>query len=106
MCGRHGRQPGADRGHRLGRPTPAGRRGLQKTLAGRLFGGFEPLVFEARRFHDVGEAVIAEGCSNFRHRRAGKVAEADWIARSDMRDGGISGGRFHENTRAVAAARA
>ena len=75
------------------------------TLTGALFGEFEVLAFEARRFRDVGDAVYAEGYFNFRHRGTGKTAEADFCARFDMRDGRISGGQFYENTYAVAAAR-
>lgn len=76
-----------------------------KTLTCELFGEFEPLVFDARRFSDVRDAVYVEGYFKFRHRRTGKIAEADFCARFDMRDERISGGQFYENTHAVATAR-
>lgn len=76
-----------------------------KTLTGELFDEFESLVFEAKRYIDVDDVVFAEGYFKFRHRKTGKIAEADWAARFDMRDGRISGGQFYENTYAVAAAR-
>lgn len=76
-----------------------------KTLTGELFGEFEPLVFDAKRYDDVGDVVYVEGYFKFRHRKTGKIAEADWLARFNMRDGRISGGQFYENTYAVAAAR-
>jgi ketosteroid isomerase-like protein len=76
-----------------------------RTLTGELFGEFESLLFDPRRFSDVGDAVYVEGYFRFRHRRTGRIAEADFCARFDMRDGRISGGQFYENTYAVAAAR-
>lgn len=62
-------------------------------------------MFEARRYHDTGEVVFVEGYFKFRHRRTGKIAEAEWVMRFDMRDGRISGGQIYENTYALAAAR-
>jgi len=49
--------------------------------------------------------VFVEGSFRFRHRQTGRIAESDWLARFDMRDGRIAGGQFYENTYAVAAAR-
>ena len=69
-------------------PAPAGREGY-KALTGALFG-----EFKARRFHEVGKAVIAEGLFRSRHRTTGTIAASDRMARSDMRDGRISGGHF------------
>lgn len=70
-----------------------------------LFSEFEPLTFEARRYTEAGSAVFVEGHFTFRHRETGKVADSDWIARFDMKDGRIAGGQFYENTAAIAAAR-
>ena len=76
-----------------------------KELTGQLFGEYEPLEFDARRYHDTGEVVFAEGYFKFRHRRTGKIAEAEFAMRFDMRDGRISGGQIYENTHGVAVAR-
>ena len=70
-----------------------------------LFNEFEPLSFEAERYFDAGDTVFVQGHFALRHRVTGKVAETDWLARFDMRDGCIAGGQFYENTYAVAAAR-
>ena len=74
-------------------------------LTAMLFSEFEALSFEARRYVDAGEVVFVEGHFNFRHRRTGRIADSDWLARFDLRDGRIAGGQFYENTHAVAAAR-
>lgn len=86
-------------GHRL-----EGRAGYID-LVTRLFGEFEPLDFDPRRFTDAGHAVFVEGHFTFRHRETHRIAESDWLARFDMADGKIAGGQFYENTFAVAAAR-
>jgi ketosteroid isomerase-like protein len=70
-----------------------------------LFGEFEALSFEPLRYFEAGETVFVEGRFRFRHRQTTKIADSDWLARFDMRDGRISGGQFYENTYAVAAAR-
>ena len=76
-----------------------------KELTGQFFGKYEPLEFDARRFHDAGEVVFAEGHFRFRHRGTGRIAEAEFAMRFDMRDGRISGGQIYKNTYGVAAAR-
>lgn len=70
-----------------------------------LFSEFEALEFEPKRYSDAGECVFVEGHFTFRHRQTGKIADSDWIARFDMRDGLIGGGQFYENTAGVALAR-
>jgi ketosteroid isomerase-like protein len=75
------------------------------SLVRTLFGEFEALSFVPLRYFDAGEAVFVEGQFQFRHRQTGKLADSDWLARFDMRDGRIAGGQFYENTYAVAAAR-
>lgn len=74
-------------------------------LANQLFSEFETLSFEARRYAEAGAAVFVEGHFTFRHRETGRLADSDWIARFDMKDGRVAGGQFYENTAAIAAAR-
>jgi ketosteroid isomerase-like protein len=74
-------------------------------LTRQLFSEFEPLVFEATSYSEAGDKVFVEGHFRFRHRASGKIADSDWLARFDMRDGVIGGGQFYENTYAVARAR-
>ncbi|HZF33103.1 MAG TPA: nuclear transport factor 2 family protein [Candidatus Angelobacter sp.] len=74
-------------------------------LTSMLFSEFEPLSFETRRYVAAGDLVFVEGHFTFGHRQTGKIADSDWLARFDMRDGRIAGGQFYENTYAVAAAR-
>jgi uncharacterized protein len=74
-------------------------------LTNLLFSEFEPVVFQPNRYTDAGSMVFVEGHFTFRHRRTGKIADSDWIARFDMEEGRIAGGQFFENTAAVAAAR-
>ena len=72
-----------------------------------LFGEYDVEAFEPRSFAeavtDDGAKVYVEG--RFRHKTTGRIAESDWCARFDMRDGRIAGGQFFENTYAVAMAR-
>ncbi len=84
--------------------THKGRQGFLN-LTGMLFGEFEPLAFERRRFTQAGDRVFVEGHFSFRHRTTGKMADSDWLARFEMRDGKIASGQFYENTAAVADAR-
>ena len=70
-----------------------------------LFSEFEALEFEPNRYTDGGDRVFVEGHFTFRHRKTGKIADSDWIARFDMDAGRIKGGQFYENTAGVAAAR-
>lgn len=74
-------------------------------LTGQLFGEFEVIDFRPDWFHDAGDRVLVEGHFRFKHRETGYIADSDWMARFDMRDGRIAGGQFYENTFAVAAAR-
>ena len=74
-------------------------------LTGQLFGEYESLEFDARRYHDTSDVVFAEGYFKFRHRKTGKIAEAEFCMRFDMRDGRISGGQIYENTYGVAMGR-
>lgn len=70
-----------------------------------LFSEFETLEFNPRRYTDAGDRVFVEGHFIFRHRKTGKIADSDWVARFDMQDHYIIGGQFYENTAAVADAR-
>ena len=70
-----------------------------------LFSEFEALEFEPQHYPDAGDRVFVEGHFTFRHRKTGKIADSDWIARFDMDAGRIVGGQFYENTAGVAAAR-
>lgn len=70
-----------------------------------LFSEFEALEFKPGHYTDAGERVFVEGHFTFRHRQTGKIADSDWIARFDMRNGLITGGQFYENTAGVAQAR-
>ena len=70
-----------------------------------LFSEFEALEFEPGRYTDAGDRVFVEGHFIFRHRKTGKIADSDWVARFDMNAGRIAGGQFYENTAGVAAAR-
>lgn len=76
-----------------------------KNLTELLFGEYEPLIFDARKFHDTGESVLVEGYFQFKHRITEKIAESDWIGRFDIKNGKIAGGQFFENTYAIASAR-
>ncbi|WP_299410341.1 nuclear transport factor 2 family protein [uncultured Roseobacter sp.] len=68
----------------------------------RLFGEFDVEVFEPRSFVEGGDKVYVEGHFRFRHKETGKIADSDWCARFDMKDGKIIGGQFFENTFGVA----
>jgi ketosteroid isomerase-like protein len=84
--------------------THSGKQGFLK-LTTRLFSEFEALEFDLRRFCAAQSQVFVEGHFVFRHRETGKIADSDFLARFDMKDGRIAGGQFYENTFAVAAAR-
>ena len=84
--------------------THQGKEGYIK-LTALLFAEFEPLEFEQHRYTDAGDRVFVEGHFLFRHRETGRIADSDWVARFDIRDGLISGGQFYENTAGVAEAR-
>jgi uncharacterized protein len=75
------------------------------SMTNTLFSEFESVRFEARRYIDAGDSVFVEGHFTFRHRETGRLADSDWLARFDMKNGRIAGGQFYENTYAVAAAR-
>lgn len=78
-----------------------------------LFSEFEALEFEPQHYTDAGDLteirsaarVYVEGHFTFRHRKTGKIADSDWIARFDLQGDRISGGQFYENTAGVAEAR-
>jgi uncharacterized protein len=74
-------------------------------LTRQLFSEFEPLSFETSSYAGAGDRVFVEGHFRFRHRDTGRIADSDWLARFDIRDGRIAGGQFYENTFAVAKAR-
>ncbi len=74
-------------------------------LTGALFGEFDIIAFEPRHYVDAGDRVIVEGHFSFRHKTTGKIADSDWMARFEVKEGRIAGGQFFENTHAVAAAR-
>lgn len=86
-------------GHRL-----EGKEGYIR-LTSMLFSEFEALEFITSRFTDAGDKVFVEGRFVFRHRKTGRIAVSDFIARFDVRDNRILGGQFYENTAAIAAAR-
>ncbi len=81
-----------------------GREGYER-LTSLLFSEYEPLEFDTIRFSDTGDQVFVEGHFVFRHRETARIADSDFIARFEMRDGKIAGGQFYENTAGVAAAR-
>lgn len=81
-----------------------GRAGYEH-LTNLLFSEYEPFEFDTHRFSDTGDQVFVEGHFLFRHRETGRLADSDFIARFEMRDGKIAGGQFYENTWAVAEAR-
>ena len=84
--------------------TLKGREGYAR-LTSLLFSEFENLGFEQHRYTDANDRVFVEGHFCFRHRETGKIADSDWLALFEMKDGRISGGQFYENTAAVADAR-
>lgn len=71
----------------------------------KLFGEFDVEEFAPRSFAEAGDKVYVEGHFRFRHKQTGKIADSDWCARFDMKDGLIAGGQFFENTFGVADAR-
>jgi ketosteroid isomerase-like protein len=81
-----------------------GREGYQR-LTTLLFSEYELLAYEIKRFTDAGNQVFAEGHFRLRHRETAKIAESDFLARLEMRDGKIVRGQMYENTAAIAAAR-
>ena len=81
-----------------------GREGYER-LTSLLYAEFEPLEFDTQHFSDTGDRVFVEGHFVFRHKATGKIADSDFVARFEMRDGKIAGGQFYENTLAVAEAR-
>ena len=86
--------------------THEGRAGYEG-LYNALFGEYDVETFEPTAFTEAadGGKVYVEGHFRFRHKETGKIADSDWCARFDMRDGRIAGGQFFENTQAVADAR-
>lgn len=74
-------------------------------LTSQLFDEFDAIAFEPRHYLDGGDRVLVEGHFRFKHKQTGKIADSDWIARFDIKNGKIAGGQFFENTYAVAAAR-
>lgn len=81
-----------------------GREGYQR-LTTLLFSEYELLAYEIKRFTDAGNQVFAEGHFRLRHRETAKIADSDFLARLEMRDGKIVRGQMYENTAAIAAAR-
>lgn len=74
-------------------------------LTSQLFGEFDVIEFEPQHYLDGGDRVLVQGHFRFKHKKTGKIADSDWIARFDIKNGKIAGGQFFENTYAVAAAR-
>ena len=58
----------------------------------KLFGEFDVESFEPRSFVEGGSKVYVEGHFRFRHKDTGKIADSDWCARFDMKNGRIVGG--------------
>jgi ketosteroid isomerase-like protein len=81
-----------------------GREGYQR-LTTLLFSEYELLTFETKRFTEPGSQVFVEGHFRLRHRETAKIADSDFLARLEMRDGKIVCGQMYENTAAVADAR-
>lgn len=71
----------------------------------KLFGEFDVEEFATHSFAEAADNVYVEGHFRFKHKTTGKVADSDWCARFDMKDGRIVGGQFFENTFGVANAR-
>lgn len=81
-----------------------GREGYQR-LTALLFSEYELLCCVTTRFTNAGDQVFVEGHFRLRHRETAKIADSDFLARLEMRNGKIASGQFYENTAAVAAAR-
>jgi len=81
-----------------------GREGYQR-LTALLFSEYELLACETTRFTGADNQVFVEGHFRMRHRETAKIADSDFLARLEMRNGKIASGQFYENTAAVAAAR-
>ncbi|EJN03456.1 nuclear transport factor 2 family protein [Phyllobacterium sp. YR531] len=81
-----------------------GREGYRR-LTTLLFSEYELLAYETTRFTDAGSQVFVEGHFRLRHRETARIADSDFLARFDMRNGKIVSGQVYENTAAVAAAR-
>ncbi|TCU38632.1 hypothetical protein EV129_104236 [Rhizobium azibense] len=54
---------------------------------------------------DAGNQVFVEGHFRLQHRETARIADSDFLARFEMRDGRIASGQIYENTAAVAEAR-
>ncbi len=76
-----------------------------EALMAQLFGEYDVELFETGHYTDGGDRVLVEGHFRFRHKETGRIAQSDFIARFDMRDGKIASGQFFENTYAVALGR-
>ncbi|WP_420141013.1 nuclear transport factor 2 family protein [Sphingomonas sp.] len=81
-----------------------GREGYQR-LTALLYSEYELLSCETTRFTSAGNQVFVEGHFRLRHRETARIADSDFLARLEMRNGKIASGQFYENTAAVAAAR-
>lgn len=81
-----------------------GRNGY-RAMTDKLFGEYDVESFEIQHYLDGGDRVIVEGHFRFRHKGTRRIADSDFLARFDMRDGKVAGGQFYENTLAVAASR-
>lgn len=81
-----------------------GREGYQR-LTALLFSEYELLACDTTRFTDAGTQVFVEGHFRLRHRETARIADSDFLARFEMRNGKIVSGQMYENTAAVAAAR-
>lgn len=81
-----------------------GREGYQR-LTALLYSEYELLSCETTRYTNAGTQVFVEGHFRLRHRETARIADSDFLARLEMRNGKIASGQFYENTAAVAAAR-
>ncbi|KAF5882129.1 MULTISPECIES: nuclear transport factor 2 family protein [Rhizobium] len=80
-----------------------GREGYRR-LTALLFSEYELLAYETTRFTDAGTQVFVEGHFRLRHQETARIADSDFLARFEMRNGKIVGGQMYESTSAVAAA--
>jgi ketosteroid isomerase-like protein len=80
------------------------REGYQR-LTTLLFSEYELLTCEDHAITDAGTQVFVEGHFRLRHRETAKIADSDFLARFEMRDGKIVCRQMYENTAAVAGAR-
>ncbi|SCW38194.1 Ketosteroid isomerase-related protein [Rhizobium mongolense subsp. loessense] len=70
-----------------------GREGYQR-LTALLFSEYELLAYETTRFTDAGTQVFVEGHFRLRHRETARIADSDFLARFEMRNGRSSAARY------------